>query len=88
MRDPLDLIVSSSWGKAGELAFALEWRPQGRHFQTPTQRSGRMLDESADFAFLPTKGSTLHLILPLSQHTLNVAQYVYDMGRANLVIYK
>lgn len=84
---PLDLIISQNWGKSGDVAFALEWRPQGRHFRTPQGGEGRMLAATDDFAFLPTKGSTLHLVLPLPDHTLRTAQYVADMGRARLVVY-
>lgn len=81
-----DLIITSDWGAAGELAISLGWRPQGRHFQTP-RGEGRMLGAEDAFAFTTTRGDTLHLILPLPERTLLTAQYIADMGRARLVLY-
>lgn len=84
---PLDLIIHNDWGKAGELALALEWRPQGRHFISPLGREARLVQWDEHFMFLPTKGSTLHLILPLPEAALQAAKYCHDMGRAELVLY-
>ena len=83
-----DLIITQDWGKAGDLALALDWRPQGRHFHTPSGREGQMRGTDDNFAFVTTKGDTLHLILPLPKHVMLTSQYIFDMGRANLVIYE
>lgn len=81
----LALIISPSWGKAGELALALGWRPQGRHFQTPQGDEGRLLAPQDDFLFICTRGSTLHLIAPVASHVAKCAQYLVDMRRADSI---
>lgn len=83
----MEIIVSDDWGRAGELALALGWRPCGRHFLTPQGKEGRMASIRDDFTFWPTRGSILHVVPPLLPSTQARAQYVLDMGRATALAY-
>ena len=83
----IELILSHDWGKAGELALALGWRPCGRHFETNLGLEGHIVNERDDFTFWPTKGSILHIVEPLSPALFSRAQYILDMGRATAIAY-
>ncbi len=76
-----ELILASTLERAVTLARQFNWTPSKQDFLTPSGHAG-VCSDSWSSPHAASKGTYLHIVLPIPDRMADCARFAIDMGRA------
>lgn len=76
-----ELILASTLERAVTVARQLDWTPAGTQFRTREGKVG-VCSDSWSAPHAASKGTYLHIVLPVPARMADCARFAIDMGRA------